>query len=125
MGLPSFDARALSENRLCGQIAPPSIASTTHLRKSSEYGFAIHTGLLPVGSLNHIRAGMGIPDSAFSGKALARMEAARVLSRARPQSGAPAFRSPPQIAVAPSMRATIPPVAEARARHRPGSWRAR
>src|SRR5271169_5671153 len=70
MGLPSFDARALSENRLCGQIAPPSIASTTHLRKSSEYGFAIHTGLLPVGSLNHIRAGMGIPDSAFSGKAL-------------------------------------------------------
>src|SRR5271166_4085121 len=53
-----------------GMVAPPSIASTTHLRKSSEYGFAIHTGLLPAGSLNHIRAGMGIPDSAFSGNAL-------------------------------------------------------
>src|ERR1700704_4732033 len=53
-----------------GMVAPPSIASTTRLRKSSEYGFAIHAGLLPVGSLNHIRAGMGIPDSAFSGNAL-------------------------------------------------------
>src|SRR5258705_11549275 len=51
-------------------VAPPSIASTTRLRKSSEYGFAIHAGLLPVGSLNHIRAGMGIHDSAFSGNAL-------------------------------------------------------
>src|ERR1700676_5632452 len=54
-----------------GMVAPPSIASTTRLRKSSEYGFAIHAGLLPVGSLNHIRARMGIPDSAFSGNALA------------------------------------------------------
>src|ERR1700676_995731 len=51
-------------------VAPPSIASTTRLRKSSEYGFAIHAGLLPVASLNHIRARMGIPDSAFSGNAL-------------------------------------------------------
>jgi hypothetical protein len=31
----------------------------------------MHAGLLPAGSLNHIRAGMGIPDSAFSGNALA------------------------------------------------------
>src|SRR5437773_358723 len=54
-----------------GMVAPLSIAATTRLRKSSEYGFAIHAGLLPVGSLNHIRAGMGIPDSAFSGNALA------------------------------------------------------
>src|SRR5258708_18463411 len=53
-----------------GMVAPPSIASTTRLRKSSEYGFAIHAGLLPVASLNHIRASMGIPDSAFSGNAL-------------------------------------------------------
>src|SRR5712692_3299691 len=53
-----------------GMVAPPSIVSITRLRKSSEYGFAIHAGLLPVGSLNHIRAGMGIPDSAFSGNAL-------------------------------------------------------
>src|SRR5580765_3574650 len=53
-----------------GMVAPLSIASTTRLRKSSEYGFAIHAGLLPVGSLNHIRASMGIPDSAFSGNAL-------------------------------------------------------
>jgi hypothetical protein len=52
-------------------VAPPSIASTTRLRKSSEYGLAIHAGLLPVGSSNHIRARMGIPDSAFSGNALA------------------------------------------------------
>jgi hypothetical protein len=51
-------------------VAPASIVSTTRLRKSSEYGFAIHAGLLPVGSLNQIRAGMGIPDSAFSGNAL-------------------------------------------------------
>src|SRR6266446_6647827 len=54
-----------------GMVAPPCIVSITRLRKSSEYGFAIHAGLLPVGSLNHIRAGMGIPDSAFSGNALA------------------------------------------------------
>src|SRR5438552_12627241 len=54
-----------------GMVAPLSIVSITRLRKSSEYGFAIHAGLLPVGSLNHIRAGMGIPDSAFSGNALA------------------------------------------------------
>src|SRR5260370_41125187 len=53
-----------------GMVAPPSIASTRRLRKSSEYGFAIHAGLLPVRSLNHIRASMGIPDSAFSGDAL-------------------------------------------------------
>src|SRR5437773_8257225 len=53
-----------------GMVAPLSIAATTRLRKSSEYGFAIHAGLLPVGSLNHIRANMGIPDSAFSGNAL-------------------------------------------------------
>src|ERR1700682_6852848 len=53
-----------------GLVAPSSIASTTRLRKSSEYGFAIHAGLLPAGSLNHIRAAMGIPDSAFSGNAL-------------------------------------------------------
>src|SRR5258707_2881077 len=53
-----------------GMVAPPSTASTTRLRRSSEYGFAIHAGLLPVGSLNHIRAGMGIHDSAFSGNAL-------------------------------------------------------
>src|ERR1700674_3188957 len=53
-----------------GMAAPASIVSTTRLRKSSEYGFAIHAGLLPVGSLNQIRAGMGNPDSAFSGNAL-------------------------------------------------------
>src|SRR6266581_8714704 len=53
-----------------GMVPPPSIASTTRLRKSSEYGFAIPAGLLPAGSLNHIRADMGIPDSAFSGNAL-------------------------------------------------------
>src|SRR3984893_18512285 len=51
-------------------VAPPSIAPTTRLRRSSEYGFAIHAGLLPAGSLNHIRAAMGIPDSAFPGNAL-------------------------------------------------------
>src|SRR6266581_3080725 len=37
---------------------------------AAEYGFAIHAGLLPAGSLNHIRAAMGIPDSAFPGNAL-------------------------------------------------------
>src|SRR5882757_5391953 len=55
-----------------GIVVPPSIVSTTRLRKSAEYGFAIHAGLLPAGSLNHIRASMGIPDSAFSGNALIR-----------------------------------------------------
>src|SRR5882757_3455157 len=44
-----------------GMVAPSSTAPITRARKSSEYGFAIHTGLLPAGSLNHIRAGMGIP----------------------------------------------------------------
>src|SRR5882757_9545906 len=53
-----------------GIVVPPSIVSTTRLRKSAEYGFAIHAGLLPAGSLNHIRAAMGIPDSAFPGNAL-------------------------------------------------------
>src|SRR5215469_14514572 len=49
-----------------GMVAPPSIASTTRLRKSSEYGFAIHAGLLaPAGSLNHIRSVMGIPIQPF------------------------------------------------------------
>src|ERR1700730_14167713 len=56
-----------------GMVASPSIASTTRLRKSSEYGFAIHARLLPVGSLNHIRGRMGIPDLAFSGNALGRL----------------------------------------------------
>src|SRR5882724_9404372 len=54
-----------------GIVVPPSIVSTTRLRKSAEYGFAIHAGLLPAGTLNHIRAAMGIPDSAFPGNALA------------------------------------------------------
>src|SRR3977135_708431 len=53
-----------------GIVVPPSIVSTTRLRKSAEYGFAIHAGLLPAGSLNHIRAAMGIPASAFPGNAL-------------------------------------------------------
>src|SRR5450631_3588936 len=53
-----------------GMVAPPSIVPTTRLRRSAEYGFAIPAGLLPAGSLNHIRAAMGIPDSAFSGNAL-------------------------------------------------------
>src|SRR4029077_10527545 len=53
-----------------GMVSPLSIVAITRLRKSSEYGFAIPAGLLPAGSLNHIRAGMGIPDSAFSGNAL-------------------------------------------------------
>src|SRR6266699_2881861 len=60
-----------------GMVAPTSIVSTTRLRKSSEYGFAIHAGLLLVGSLNHIRARMGIPDSAFSGNALGPLPDAR------------------------------------------------
>src|SRR5450432_1666552 len=55
-----------------GMVAPPSIVPTTRLRRSAEYGFAIPAGLLPAGSLNHIRAAMGIPDSAFSGNALGR-----------------------------------------------------
>src|SRR3977135_1061112 len=44
-----------------GMVAPSSTAPITRARKSSEYGFAIHAGLLPAGSLNHIRAGIGIP----------------------------------------------------------------
>src|ERR1700676_4936933 len=71
-----------------GMVAPPSIASTTRLRKSSEYGFAIHAGLLPVGSLNHIRARMGIPDSAFSGNALMRRMGIDALYR-RPRTTKP------------------------------------
>src|SRR5881394_762566 len=64
-----------------GMVVPPSIVPTTRLRKSSEYGFAIHAGLLPVGSLNHIRAGLGIPDSAFSGNALRSATSTRRNSR--------------------------------------------
>src|ERR1700730_1888219 len=60
-----------------GMVVPPSIAPTTRLRRSSEYGFAIHAGLLPAGSLNHIRAAMGIPDSAFPGNALVILVASR------------------------------------------------
>src|SRR5579862_6967699 len=48
-----------------GMVAPPSIVSTIRLRRSSEYGFAIHAGLLPVASLNQIRARMGIRFSLF------------------------------------------------------------
>src|SRR5450631_1351620 len=44
-----------------GIVAPSSTTTTTRARKSSEYGFAILAGLLPAGSLNHIRAGKGIP----------------------------------------------------------------
>src|SRR4030081_64390 len=44
-----------------GMVAPSSTAPITRARKSSEYGFAIHAGLLPARSLNHIRDGMGIP----------------------------------------------------------------
>src|SRR3981189_1736476 len=66
-----------------GIVVPPSIVSTPRLRKSAEYGFAIHAGLLPAGSLNHIRAAMGIPDSAFPGNALATrpIDAGRCLDR--------------------------------------------
>src|SRR5713101_5217996 len=53
-----------------GMVVPPSIVPTTRLRRSAEYGFAMPAGLLPADSLNHIRAAMGIPDSAFSGNAL-------------------------------------------------------
>src|SRR6266700_3619430 len=53
-----------------GMVVPPSMVPTTRLRKSSEYGFAIHAGLLPADSLNHVRAAKGIPDSVFSGNAL-------------------------------------------------------
>ena len=38
------------------------------LRRSSEYGFAIHAGLLPADSLNHIRLAMGIPRFSLLGK---------------------------------------------------------
>src|ERR1700686_5414613 len=51
-----------------GIVAPPSIAATTRVRKSSESGFAIHAGLLPAGSLNHIRHPMGIPRFSLFGK---------------------------------------------------------
>src|ERR1017187_6940828 len=51
-----------------GMVAPPSIAPTTRLRRSSEYGFAIHAGLLPARSLNHIRDAMGIPRFSHFGK---------------------------------------------------------
>src|ERR1700682_4007362 len=51
-----------------GMVVPPSIAPTTRLRRSSEYGFAIHAGLLPAGSLNHIRTAMGIPRFSLFGK---------------------------------------------------------
>src|ERR1700716_3105130 len=71
-----------------GIVVPPSIVSTTRLRKSAEYGFAIHAGLLPAGSLNHIRAAMGIPDSAFPGNALAQLHTDRRLSdRSYPSRG--------------------------------------
>src|SRR3977135_3658347 len=53
-----------------GIVVPPSIVSTTRLRKSAEYGFANHAGRLPAGSVNHIRAARGSPDSAFPGNAL-------------------------------------------------------
>src|ERR1700686_421388 len=51
-----------------GIVAPPSIAATTRVRKSSESGFAIHAGLLPAGSLNHIRHPIGIPRFSLFGK---------------------------------------------------------
>src|SRR3979490_2228011 len=51
-------------------VVPPPIGSPTPLRKSAEHGLAIRAGRLPAGSLNHIRAAMGIPDSAFPGNAL-------------------------------------------------------
>src|SRR5271167_4281806 len=51
-----------------GMVMSPSIASITCLRKSSEYGFAIHAGLLPAGILNHIRTQMGIPRINLFGK---------------------------------------------------------
>src|SRR5947199_1566928 len=69
-----------------GMVAPPCIVSITRLRKSSEYGFAIHAGLLPVGSLNHIRADMGIPDSAFSGNALSAKSASADFCATGPES---------------------------------------
>src|SRR5450631_3061722 len=69
-----------------GMVAPPSIAPTTRLRRSSEYGFAIHAGLLPAGSLNHIRPAMGIPDSAFPGNALA-LETSIIVSFTLASSG--------------------------------------
>src|SRR3981081_101900 len=68
-----------------GIVAPSPIASTARLRKSSEYGFAIHAGLVPVGSLNHIRAGMGIPRFSLFGKRskeLRRAEAAGAVNLA-------------------------------------------
>src|SRR6516164_6400980 len=51
-----------------GMVVPSSIVSTTRLRRSSEYGFAIHASLLPADSLNHIRLAMGIPRFSLLGK---------------------------------------------------------
>src|SRR6516225_10687483 len=51
-----------------GMVVPSSIVPTTRLRRSSEYGFAIHAGLLPADSLNHIRLAMGIPRFSLLGK---------------------------------------------------------
>src|SRR5260370_31243595 len=53
-----------------GMVVPPSIVPTTRLRRSSEYGFVMPAGLLPADILNHVRAPMGIPESAFYGNAL-------------------------------------------------------
>jgi hypothetical protein len=58
------------EPHLNGWMAHGSWAhkTITRLRKSSESGFAIHTGLQPAGSLNHIRPPMGIPRFSLFGK---------------------------------------------------------
>src|SRR5216684_4428723 len=66
-----------------GMVVPPSIVPTTRLRRSSEYGFAIHAGLLPADSLNHVRTALGIPDSAFPGNALRLRKQCRGLSYAQ------------------------------------------
>src|SRR5580704_9899298 len=63
-----------------GMVAPPSIATTTRLRKSSESGFAIHAGLLPAGSLNHIRHPMGIPRFSLLGKRSSALNSATLTS---------------------------------------------
>src|ERR1700692_966887 len=67
--LEEADHRADADAALLGSFRDGSPA-LDRLRRSSEYGFAIHAGLLPAGSLNHIRSAMGIPDSAFPGNAL-------------------------------------------------------
>src|SRR3979490_367716 len=67
-----------------GIVVPPSSVWATRLRKSAEYGFAIHAGLLPAGSLNHIRAALGIPDSSFPGNALVHVPRPLVLPRSIP-----------------------------------------